>query len=701
MRNPQLLILGSSIFIPPHRPSTTPTATSRPSLHAPTTKPPPPPPSTSSSPPRPPLLSTVRWDLAFHRPHRLRYYAVLASNLASEGKFQDFLMLAESVIVSGVRPSQFVELLRIELASAGIVRVLREGKPWSVIELLIGAEKLGIDSVKLFEGSAMAALARECRRIAKCGGMEELVGIIETLAGFHFTVKDLMDPYEIIKVCVNKGNPDAAIRFACSFPETQKLFCFIIQEFGKKRDLVSALTVFQASQQNQGYPNMYAYRTIIDVCGLCDDYSESRSIYEELCIQMVTPNLYVFNSLMNVNAHDLRYTLHVYKNMQSCCLARRIDLAQDIYGEVQHLESTGFLKLDLFTYSTIIKVFADGKMWEMAIKIKEDMLEAGVTPNMVTWSSLMSACANAGLIEQAIKLFEEMLLAGCQPNSLCCNILLHACVEARQYDRAFRLFQSWKGGAFPQAFSDVYCGKPDTNVPSTKIRFSPTASTYNTLLKACGTDYRRARVLMDEMRAVGLSPNHISWSILIDVCGGSGNVKGAMQVEARLVVLAVLRMIKENYTPGNPVKDDMLIILGVQEVGASAVQHELNVKDAIIKLLRSDLGLKVLLAGPSMAIKKENPSYSNLEDLQGSALPTQLESPTWRPAVLERLKVTRESLSHWLRKRSGKPRTDTGNQTSSTPESPPSASTSPSNSAPQPTLDSSSRNPPPTNPSQS
>ncbi|KAK3016654.1 hypothetical protein RJ639_006749 [Escallonia herrerae] len=848
MSNPQLLILGSSIFIPPHRPFTTPTATttttatSRPSLHARTTKPPPPPPSTSSSPPRPPLLSTVRWDLAFHRPHRLRYYAVLASNLASEGKFQDFLMLAESVIVSGVRPSQFVELLRIELVSAGIVRVLREGKPRSVIEMLIGAEKLGIDSVKLFEDSAMAALARECRRIAKCGGVEELLGIMETLAGFHFTVKDLMDPYEIIKVFVNKGSPDAAIRFACSFPDTQKLFCFIIQEFGKKRDLVSALTVFQASQQNQGYPNMYAYRTIIDVCGLCGDYSESRSVYEELCIQMVTPNLYVFNSLMNVNAHDLSYTLHVYKNMQlirllryvcgsdrkgfevvktrsgvkadmstynillkSCCLAGRIDLAQDIYGEVQHLESTGILKLDLFTYSTIIKVFADGKMWEMAIKIKEDMLEAGVTPNMVTWSSLMSACANAGLIEQAIKLFEEMLLAGCQPNSLCCNILLHACVEARQYDRAFRLFQSWKGGAFPQAFSDVYCGKPDTNIPSTKIRFSPTASTYNTLLKACGTDYRRAIVLMDEMRAVGLSPNHISWSILIDVCGGSGNVKGAMQVlksmrdagiqpdvvayttaikvcvkrkhlrfafslfaemkrfqvkpnivtyntllrarskygslqevqqclaiyqdmrkagyksndyylkqlieewcegiiqddnqrrgprsscnrtdlggpqslllekvaaqlqksdaeslavdlqghtkvEARLVVLAVLRMIKENYTPGRPVKDDMLIILGVQEVGASAVKHELNVKDAIIKLLRNDLGLKVLLARPSMAIKRENPSYSNLEDLRGSALPTQLESPTWRPALLERLKVTGESLSHWLRKRSG------------------------------------------------
>lgn len=42
--------------------------------------------------------------------------------------------------------------------------------------------------------------------------------------------------------------------------------------------------------------------------------------------------------------------------LKACCLAGRVDLAQDIYKEVQHLESTGALKLDVFTYSTIVKV---------------------------------------------------------------------------------------------------------------------------------------------------------------------------------------------------------------------------------------------------------------------------------------------------------------------------------------------------------
>lgn len=43
---------------------------------------------------------------------------------------------------------------------------------------------------------------------------------------------------------------------------------------------MSALTVFEASKQKLSGPNMYAYRTIIDVCGLCGDYLKSRSIYE-------------------------------------------------------------------------------------------------------------------------------------------------------------------------------------------------------------------------------------------------------------------------------------------------------------------------------------------------------------------------------------------------------------------------------------
>lgn len=167
------------------------------------------------------------------------------------------------------------------------------------------------------------------------------------------------------------------------------------------------------------------------------------------------------------------------------------------------------------------------------------MVSSGITLNKVAWSSLISACANAGHVEQAIILFHEMLQAGCQPNSQCFNILLHACVEACQFDRAFRLFESWKGMGFQKTITDDNQRRLPSRVYehlTARIPFTPTTSTYNTMMKACGTDYLRAKALMDEMKTFGLSPNQISWSILIDICGNSGSLRGALQVSNSILV---------------------------------------------------------------------------------------------------------------------------------------------------------------------
>ena len=78
--------------------------------------------------------------------------------------------------------------------------------------------------------------------------------------------------------------------------------------------------------------------------------------------------------------------------------------------------------------SYVLQVFGIAKMWEEALRVKSDMLEAGITPNVVTWTSIIGACANAGFVEQSFREFDEMLRAGCPPNVNCYNMLLQACV---------------------------------------------------------------------------------------------------------------------------------------------------------------------------------------------------------------------------------------------------------------------------------
>ncbi|KAL1200102.1 Pentatricopeptide repeat-containing protein [Cardamine amara subsp. amara] len=769
----------------------------------------------------------------------VEYYADFASKLAEDGRIEDVALIAETLAAeSGANVARFASMVDSDLLSKGISLNLRQGKIESVVYTLKRLEKVGIAPLDLVDESSLRLMRKLFRAMANSVQVEKAIDLMEILAGFGFKIKDLVDPFDVVKICVDVCNPQLAIRYACLLPHTEILLCRIIHGFGKKGDMVSVMTTYEACKQILDTPNMYIYRTMIDVCGLCGDYVKSRYIYEDLLKEKIKPNIYVMNSLMNVNSQDLGYTLEVYKNMQkldvtadmtsynillkTCCLAGRVDLAQDIYKEAKRMESSGLLKLDAFTYCTIIKVFADAKMWKWALKVKDDMKYVGVTPNTHTWSSLISACANAGLVEQANHLFEEMLASGCEPNSQCFNILLHACVEACQYDRAFRLFQSWKGSTVKEALhADDIVSKGGNPIPnklknhgpgslvnsntspfiqaSNKFFFKPTTATYNILLKACGTDYYRGKKLIDEMKSLGLEPNQITWSTLIDMCGNSGDVEGAVRilrtmhlagtrpdvvayttaikicaenkslklafslfeemrryqikpnwvtyntllkarskygsllevrqclaiyqdmrksgykpndhflkelieewcegviqensqrqdkisdqvgdekvvgrpvslliekvathlqertagnfaidlqgltkVEARLVVLAVLRMIKEDYMRGDVVIDDVLIILGTSEAKSDSGNPEIAVKEVLVKLLKDELSLVVLPAG-QRAIKKDV-HYVDDEN----QYPEHTSANTRRPAILERLIVTKASLYQWLQRK--------------------------------------------------
>lgn len=118
--------------------------------------------------------------------------------------------------------------------------------------------------------------------------------------------------------------------------------------------------------------------------------------------------------------------------------------------------------------------------------------------------------------------------------------------------------------------------------------------------------------------------------------------------------------LKHVFVAGELIRDDMFIILGVQELGAGSDKQQFDVKDTIIKLLRDNLRLEVLSLGPKIPteirINVENPFnpdpnlHKTLEKIRS---PT---SATRRPAVLQRLKVTRRSLYHWLQRKSNEHR---------------------------------------------
>lgn len=106
---------------------------------------------------------------------------------------------------------------------------------------------------------------------------------------------------------------------------------------------------------------------------------------------------------------------------------------------------------------------------------------------------------------------------------------------------------------------------------------------------------------------------------------------------------------------GHSINDDILIVIGATKVDENLSKRILEVQEAMIKLLRNELGLEVFPARTRLALsdtpKLKHPNLTNLkiEALPGDdALSTSMGFQTRRPAILMRLKVTRKSLYSWL-----------------------------------------------------
>ncbi|KAI9070467.1 hypothetical protein K1719_047570 [Acacia pycnantha] len=308
------VILGSSIVTPPnpsspshHNPHIKPYKSSLPKF-------------SSSAKQSSPLSSFSSSSLStVTNPHDkipLKHYIHLASKLVQDANFQDLDMVVQAVLDSGVNASQFAPAFSAELLANGIRVGIRAGRLRAVIDTLKKVQELGISLSARFDASAADLLGKDCCQIVIRGQLEEAVELMEVLSRFQLSIRELVQPSDMIKRCVHNRKPNLAVRYACLLPHAQILFCTIISEFGRIRDLISALRAYEASKKYLTGPNMYIYRAIIDACGLCGDYQKSRYIYEDLLNQKINPNIYVFNSLMNVNAHDLNYTLNLYNNMQ-------------------------------------------------------------------------------------------------------------------------------------------------------------------------------------------------------------------------------------------------------------------------------------------------------------------------------------------------------------------------------------------------
>ena len=94
------------------------------------------------------------------------------------------------------------------------------------------------------------------------------------------------------------------------------------------------------------------------------------------------------------------------------------------------------MKVDEFSYTTVINACANGLDVGKAEQWMARMLESGQMPNVVSFNAVITACAKAGQSERALLLLQQMRAAGAAPNAITYNAALSACATTTTSTRS-------------------------------------------------------------------------------------------------------------------------------------------------------------------------------------------------------------------------------------------------------------------------
>jgi hypothetical protein len=104
--------------------------------------------------------------------------------------------------------------------------------------------------------------------------------LCNSLKLFHWDTLDFYSRFTLLAIFIPAHPLSLTCRYARIFPHSQLLLCNTMEAFGKRKELKHALKVFRALKDQLGGINMFACRSIIDICSHCGSSVQARIIFE-------------------------------------------------------------------------------------------------------------------------------------------------------------------------------------------------------------------------------------------------------------------------------------------------------------------------------------------------------------------------------------------------------------------------------------
>lgn len=232
----------------------------------------------------------------------------------------------------------------------------------------------------------------------------------------------------------------------------------MIDAYGRSGNVEMALSLYDRARSEKWRIDVVTFSTLIKIYGISGNYDGSLNVYEEMKALGVKPNMVIYNTLLDAMGRARRpwQAKSIYKEIIDnglspnavtyAALLRcfgRARYGEDAINLYKEMKENGF-KFSVVLYNTLLSMCADIGYIDEALEIYEDMKSDDECKlDSWTFSSLITIHSCCGKVLEAESMLNEMLEAGLEPNVFVLTSLLQCYGKANRTDDVARTFDKF------------------------------------------------------------------------------------------------------------------------------------------------------------------------------------------------------------------------------------------------------------------
>ncbi|KAG0368319.1 hypothetical protein BGZ54_002196 [Gamsiella multidivaricata] len=348
----------------------------------------------------------------------------------------------------------------------------------------------------------------------------------------------------LIRTFQRHGDLDGAFRVFRSMvtdgiEPDQYTFSSILSLFASRGDAGGA-EVFWNEMVNvhKVPPNAHAYGSMMHVYCTADDMLSAQTVYREMIQASIMPNEVIFGTLLNAYARrgDLTQMLSIYDAMRAEGLKPNSYIYSNLlFGLVKDGDMTAARRLyenmeedgygnNVLAQTILMKGYLDQDNFKESQEIYQNMLRAGLIPNFMTYATLLQAYAKRGEKTEGRAFLNKIMKSR--------GLVVVREEEEVQDDDETLEDESTSGGFQEDRLSTIGTERKPLKAaskPKPLLAFTPLLDAY-----AKEGNILAAKEMFEEIKARGLIPNTITYTILMDGSRRAGDVEGVLRIWGEL-----------------------------------------------------------------------------------------------------------------------------------------------------------------------